>query len=141
MLFGLGKTEGSLDAGKMLKPALARGNLHCCRATTDTEWEIIEKDAALSRRFQPVWISEPSVPETISILQGLKSKYEAFHGVRILDSALIAAAVNSQRYITERFLPDKAIDLVDEAASRIKMLQQSKPEVLQTLDNEILVLS
>lgn len=140
VLLGLGKAEGAVDASNLLKPALARGLLHCCGATTTTEWQIIEKDAALARRFQPVWISEPSVVETVSILRGLKDKYETYHGARILDSALVFAAENSNRYISDRFLPDKAIDLVDEACARVKMMQQSKPDVLQSLDQQILML-
>ena len=121
-IVGAGKTEGSMDAGNLLKPALARGELHCIGATTLDEYrKHIEKDAALARRFQPVFINEPSVEDTISILRGLKEKYELHHGVRITDSALVAAATLSNRYIADRFLPDKAIDLVDEAASRLKM--------------------
>jgi len=115
---GAGKAEGSMDASNMLKPALARGELHCVGATTLDEYrKHIEKDAALARRFQPVFVAEPGVPETISILRGLKEKYELHHGVRISDSAIVAAATLSNRYITDRFLPDKAIDLIDEAAS------------------------
>lgn len=140
MLLGLGKGEGSLDASNMLKPALARGILRCCGATTLDEWRLIEKDAALARRMQPVLINPPTVSDTVSILRGLKEKYETYHGVRISDAALVAAAVNSDRYITDRFLPDKAIDLVDEAASRLRLQQESKPDVLQSLDNEIVTL-
>lgn len=142
MLLGLGRVggEGAMDASNMLKPALARGLLRCCGATTLNEWRLIEKDAALARRFQAVLVQPPSVAETISIVRGLKERYENFHGVRILDSALVAAAVNSQRYITDRFLPDKAIDLIDEAAARLRLQQESKPEVLQNLDNAILTL-
>lgn len=140
MLLGLGKAEGSLDASNMLKPALARGLLHCCGATTIAEWRIIEKDAALARRFQSILVAEPSVHETISILRGLKERYENFHGVRISDSALVFAAVNASRYISERFLPDKAIDLIDEAAARVRIMQESKPDVLQSLENEILTI-
>ena len=121
-IVGAGKAEGAMDAGNLLKPALARGELHCVGATTLDEYrKHIEKDAALARRFQPVFVSEPTVEDTISILRGLKEKYEQHHGVRITDSALVAAATLSNRYITDRFLPDKAIDLVDEAASRLKM--------------------
>ncbi len=121
-IVGAGKAEGAMDAGNLLKPALARGELHCVGATTLDEFrKHIEKDAALARRFQPVFISEPTVEDTISILRGLKEKYEQHHGVRISDSALVAAATLSNRYISDRFLPDKAIDLVDEAASRLKM--------------------
>ncbi len=120
-----------MDAGNLLKPALARGELHCIGATTLDEYrKHIEKDAALARRFQPVFINEPTVEDTISILRGLKEKYELHHGVRITDSALVAAATLSNRYIADRFLPDKAIDLVDEAASRLKMQIDSKPEAL-----------
>ena len=121
-IVGAGKAEGAMDAGNLLKPALARGELHCVGATTLDEYrKHIEKDAALARRFQPVFVAEPTVEDTISILRGLKEKYELHHGVRITDSALVAAATLSNRYITDRFLPDKAIDLVDEAASRLKM--------------------
>ena len=121
-IVGAGKAEGAMDAGNLLKPALARGELHCVGATTLDEYrKHIEKDAALARRFQPVFVSEPTVEDTISILRGLKEKYEQHHGVRITDSALVAAATLSNRYISDRFLPDKAIDLVDEAASRLKM--------------------
>jgi ATP-dependent Clp protease ATP-binding subunit ClpB len=142
MLLGLGQTgsAGGMDASNLLKPALARGLLRCCGATTLNEWRLIEKDAALARRFQSVLVPEPTVQDTISILRGLKERYENYHGVRILDSALVFAAVNSQRYITDRFLPDKAIDLVDEAAARLRLEQESKPEVLQNLDNEILTM-
>ena len=130
-IVGAGKTEGSMDAGNLLKPALARGELHCVGATTLDEYrKHIEKDAALARRFQPVFVNEPTVEDTISILRGLKEKYELHHGVRITDSALVAAATLSNRYITDRFLPDKAIDLVDEAASRLRMQIDSKPEEL-----------
>lgn len=140
MLLGLGRAggEGSMDASNMLKPALARGLLKCCGATTLNEWRLIEKDAALARRFQPVIIQPPTVQDTISILRGLKERYENFHRVRILDSALVSAAMNSQRYITDRFLPDKAIDLIDEAAARLRLQQESKPEILQNIDNAIL---
>jgi ATP-dependent Clp protease ATP-binding subunit ClpB len=128
-LVGAGKSEGAMDASNLLKPALARGELHCIGATTLDEYrKHVEKDAALERRFQPVFIGEPTVPDTISILRGLKEKYELHHGVRITDAAIVAAATLSNRYITDRFLPDKAIDLMDEAASRIRMEVESKPE-------------
>src|SRR5215831_19049403 len=137
-LVGAGRAEGSMDASNLLKPALARGELHCIGATTLDEYrKHVEKDAALARRFQPVYINEPTVEDTISILRGLKEKYEQHHGVRITDSALIAAATLSNRYISDRFLPDKAIDLVDEAAARLKMQVDSKPEELDSLDREI----
>ncbi|MCC8952821.1 ATP-dependent chaperone ClpB [Bradyrhizobium sp. Pear77] len=137
-LIGAGKTDGAMDASNLLKPALARGELHCIGATTLDEYrKHVEKDAALARRFQPVFVSEPTVEDTISILRGLKEKYELHHGVRISDSALVAAATLSNRYITDRFLPDKAIDLVDEAAARLKMQVDSKPEELDNLDREI----
>ncbi|MGY3584073.1 ATP-dependent Clp protease ATP-binding subunit ClpB [Bradyrhizobium sp. USDA 4341] len=137
-LIGAGKTDGAMDASNLLKPALARGELHCIGATTLDEYrKHVEKDAALARRFQPVFVSEPTVEDTISILRGLKEKYELHHGVRISDSALVAAATLSNRYITDRFLPDKAIDLVDEAAARLKMQLDSKPEELDNLDREI----
>jgi ATP-dependent Clp protease ATP-binding subunit ClpB len=137
-LVGAGKAEGSMDASNMLKPALARGELHCVGATTLDEYrKYIEKDAALARRFQSVYVSEPSVEDTISILRGLRDKYELHHGVRITDSAIVAAATLSHRYITDRFLPDKAIDLVDEAASRLRMEVDSKPEQLDELDRRI----
>ena len=140
-IVGAGKTEGSMDAGNLLKPALARGELHCIGATTLDEYrKHIEKDAALARRFQPVFVNEPSVEDTISILRGLKEKYELHHGVRITDSALVAAATLSNRYISDRFLPDKAIDLVDEAASRLKMQIDSKPEELDRIDRELMQL-
>ncbi|MFN3624639.1 MAG: ATP-dependent chaperone ClpB [Hyphomicrobium sp.] len=140
-IVGAGKTEGSMDAGNLLKPALARGELHCVGATTLDEYrKHIEKDAALARRFQPVFVEEPTVEDTISILRGLKEKYELHHGVRITDSALVAAATLSNRYITDRFLPDKAIDLVDEAASRLKMQIDSKPEELDRIDRELMQL-
>ncbi|HVX91608.1 MAG TPA: ATP-dependent chaperone ClpB [Xanthobacteraceae bacterium] len=138
-LVGAGKAEGAMDASNLLKPALARGELHCIGATTLDEYKKhVEKDAALARRFQPVYVSEPSVEDTISILRGLKEKYEAHHGVRITDSALVAAATLSNRYITDRFLPDKAIDLVDEAAARLKMQVDSKPEELDSVDRDII---
>ncbi len=140
-LVGAGSAEGSMDASNMLKPALARGELHCIGATTLAEYrKHIEKDAALTRRFQPVYVSEPSVAEGIAILRGLKEKYELHHGVRITDSALVAAAQLSNRYITDRFLPDKAIDLVDEAASRVRMEVDSKPEEIDELDRKIMQL-
>src|SRR5262244_3196651 len=138
-LVGAGKAEGAMDASNMLKPALARGELHCIGATTLDEYrKNIEKDAALARRFQPVFVGEPSVEDTISILRGIKEKYELHHGVRITDSAIVAAATLSNRYITDRFLPDKAIDLVDEAAARLKMQVDSKPEELDSIDREII---
>ncbi len=138
-IVGAGKTEGSMDAGNLLKPALARGELHCIGATTLDEYrKHVEKDAALARRFQPVFVSEPTVEDTISILRGLKEKYELHHGVRITDSAIVSAAVLSNRYITDRFLPDKAIDLVDEAASRLKMEIDSKPEELDAIDRDLM---
>ena len=134
-IVGAGKADGAMDAGNLLKPALARGELHCVGATTLDEYrKHIEKDAALARRFQPVMINEPTVEDTISILRGLKEKYEQHHGVRITDNALVAAATLSNRYITDRFLPDKAIDLVDEAASRLRMQVDSKPEELDEID-------
>src|SRR5690242_13198025 len=140
-LVGVGKAEGAMDAGNLLKPALARGELHCIGATTLDEYrKYIEKDAALERRFQPVFVGEPTVPDTISILRGLKEKYELHHGVRITDGALVAAATLSNRYITDRFLPDKAIDLMDEAASRIRMEVESKPEEIENLDRRIIQL-
>ena len=138
---GAGKAEGSMDAGNMLKPALARGELHMVGATTLDEYrKHIEKDAALARRFQTVFVSEPTVEDTISILRGLKEKYELHHGVRVTDSAIVAAATLSHRYITNRFLPDKAIDLVDEAASRLRMEVDSKPEEIDELDRRIIQL-
>lgn len=138
-LVGAGKSDGAMDAANLIKPALARGELHCIGATTLDEYrKYVEKDAALARRFQPVMVSEPNVEDTISILRGIKEKYELHHGVRISDSALVSAATLSNRYITDRFLPDKAIDLVDEAASRLRMEVDSKPEELDALDREIL---
>ena len=138
-LVGAGKADGAMDAANLLKPALARGELHCVGATTLDEYrKHVEKDPALARRFQPVMVSEPTVEDTVSILRGIKEKYELHHGVRISDSALVAAATLSHRYITDRFLPDKAIDLVDEAASRLRMQVDSKPEELDALDREIL---
>ena len=140
-LVGAGKSDGAMDAANLIKPALARGELHCVGATTLDEYrKYVEKDAALARRFQPVMVSEPTVEDTISILRGIKEKYELHHGVRISDSALVAAATLSHRYITDRFLPDKAIDLVDEAASRLRMEVDSKPEELDQLDRQILQL-
>ena len=140
-LVGAGKAEGSMDASNLLKPALARGELHCVGATTLDEYrKHVEKDAALARRFQPVFVSEPTVEDTISILRGLKEKYEVHHGVRITDSALVAAANLSNRYISDRFLPDKAIDLMDDAASRLRMQVDSKPEELDELDRRIIQL-
>ncbi len=140
-LVGAGKTDGAMDASNLLKPALARGELHCVGATTLDEYrKHVEKDAALARRFQPVFVSEPTVEDTISILRGLKEKYEVHHGVRISDSAIVAAATLSNRYITDRFLPDKAIDLVDEAASRVRMAVDSKPEELDEIDRRIVQL-
>ena len=141
MIVGAGKAEGSMDAGNLLKPALSRGELHVIGATTLDEYrKHIEKDAALERRFQPVLIGEPTVPDTISILRGLKEKYELHHGVRITDAALVAAATLSNRYIADRFLPDKAIDLMDEAASRLRMEVESKPEEIENLDRRIIQL-
>lgn len=138
-LIGAGKSEGAMDAGNLLKPALARGELHCVGATTLDEYrKHVEKDPALQRRFQPVFVGEPTVEDTISILRGLKEKYELHHGVRITDGALVSAATLSNRYITDRFLPDKAIDLMDEAASRIRMEVESKPEEIEALDRRIL---
>src|SRR6202048_1828349 len=137
-LVGAGKADGAMDASNLLKPALARGELHCIGATTLDEYrKHVEKDAALARRFQPIFVNEPSVEDTISILRGLKDKYEQHHGVRITDSALVAATTLSNRYITDRFLPDKAIDLMDEAAARLKMQVDSKPEELDSMDREI----
>jgi ATP-dependent Clp protease ATP-binding subunit ClpB len=140
-LVGAGKAEGSMDASNMLKPALARGDLHCVGATTLDEYrQNIEKDAALARRFQPIFVSQPTVVDTISILRGLKEKYEMHHGVRITDGAIVAAATLSNRYITDRFLPDKAIDLIDEAAARLRMEVDSKPEEIDELDRKIIQL-
>jgi ATP-dependent Clp protease ATP-binding subunit ClpB len=140
-LVGAGKADGAMDASNLLKPALARGELHCVGATTLDEYrKHVEKDAALARRFQSIYVSEPTVEDTISILRGLKEKYELHHGVRIADAALVAAAVLSNRYIADRFLPDKAIDLVDEAASRLRMQIDSKPEALDELDRRIMQL-
>ncbi|AQS42173.1 MAG: ATPase AAA [Candidatus Tokpelaia hoelldobleri] len=140
-LVGAGKTDGAMDASNLLKPALARGELHCVGATTLEEYrKYVEKDAALARRFQPVFVSEPTVEDTISILRGIKEKYEQHHKVRVADSALVAAATLSSRYITDRFLPDKAIDLVDEAASRLRMQVDSKPEELDEIDRRVMQL-
>jgi len=140
-LIGAGKSEGAMDAGNLLKPALARGELHCIGATTLDEYQkYVEKDAALQRRFQPVFVGEPTVEDTVSILRGLKEKYELHHGVRITDGALVSAATLSNRYIADRFLPDKAIDLMDEAASRLRMEVESKPEEIETLDRRIIQL-
>lgn len=141
-LVGAGKTDGAMDASSnMLKPALARGELHCVGATTLDEYrQYIEKDAALARRFQPVYVDEPTVEDTISILRGIKEKYELHHGIRIADTALVAAATLSHRYITDRFLPDKAIDLVDEASSRLRMTMDSKPESVDELDRRLIQL-
>lgn len=138
-LVGAGKADGAMDASNLLKPALARGELHCVGATTLDEYrKHVEKDAALARRFQPVLVQEPTVEDTISILRGIKEKYELHHGIRISDSALVAASTLSHRYITDRFMPDKAIDLMDEAASRLRMEVDSKPEALDTVDRELL---
>jgi len=140
-MVGAGKAEGAMDAGNMLKPALARGELHCIGATTLDEYrKYIEKDAALERRFQKVLVDEPTVESTIAILRGLQEKYEIHHGVDITDPAIVAAAELSHRYITDRFLPDKAIDLIDEAAARIKMEIDSKPEVMDRLDRRMIQL-
>src|SRR5215203_1808648 len=137
-LVGAGKSEGAMDAGNLLKPALARGELHCIGATTLDEYrKYVEKDAALERRFQPVFVGEPSVPDTISILRGLKEKYELHHGVRITDGAIVAAATLSHRYIADRFLPDKAIDLMDEAASRIRMEVESVPTEIDEVQRRL----
>ncbi|KUI57208.1 Heat shock protein 78, mitochondrial [Cytospora mali] len=139
-LLGLGKAEGSIDASNLLKPALSRGELQCCGATTLNEYRLIEKDVALARRFQPILVNEPTVEDTISILRGIKDKYEVHHGVRITDGALVAAATYSNRYITDRFLPDKAIDLMDEAASSLRLQQESKPEDIMRLDQKIMTI-
>jgi ATP-dependent Clp protease ATP-binding subunit ClpB len=138
---GAGRTEGAMDAGNLLKPMLARGSLRCIGATTLDEYrQFIEKDPALERRFQQVFVDQPNVEDTISILRGLRERYEVHHGVRITDSALVEAAVMSDRYISERFLPDKAIDLVDEAAAKLKMEITSKPEKLDEIDRQVLKL-
>ena len=140
-MVGAGKAEGAMDAGNMLKPALARGELHCVGATTLDEYrKYIEKDAALERRFQKVLVDEPSVEDTIAILRGLKERYEVHHGVDITDPAIVAAATLSHRYISDRQLPDKAIDLIDEAASRIRMEIDSKPESMDRLERRIIQL-
>ncbi|KAF3932122.1 hypothetical protein ABW20_dc0107349 [Dactylellina cionopaga] len=139
-LLGLGRAEGSIDASNLLKPALSRGSFQCCGATTLNEYRAIEKDVALARRFQSVLVSEPTVQDTISILRGIKEKYEVHHGVRITDGALVTAATYGNRYITDRFLPDKAIDLVDEACSALRLEQESKPEPIQVLDRDILTM-
>ena len=140
-IVGAGKTDGAMDAGNMLKPMLARGELHCIGATTLDEYrQYIEKDAALERRFQPVMVDEPTVEDTISILRGLKERYEVFHGVKITDAALVAAATLSHRYISDRFLPDKAIDLVDEACALIKTELDSMPTELDELRRKIMQL-
>jgi ATP-dependent Clp protease ATP-binding subunit ClpB len=139
-LLGLGKAEGSIDASNLLKPALSRGELQCCGATTLAEYRLIEKDVALARRFQPILVGEPTVQDTVSILRGIKDRYEVHHGVRITDGALVAAAAYSNRYITDRFLPDKAIDLVDEAASALRLQQESKPDAIQELDRQIMTI-
>lgn len=141
ILLGLGKSEGSIDASNLLKPALARGQLQCCGATTIDEYKkYIEKDVALARRFQPILVNEPNVEDAISILRGLKEKYEVHHGVRITDSAIVTAAVYSNRYITDRFLPDKAIDLIDEACSSLRLQHESKPDAIQELDRSIMTI-
>ena len=138
-IVGAGKSEGAMDAGNMLKPMLARGELHCIGATTLDEYrQYIEKDAALERRFQPVTVDEPTVEDAISILRGLKERYEVFHGVKITDGALVAAATLSNRYISDRFLPDKAIDLVDEACALIKTELDSMPTELDELNRRIM---
>lgn len=139
-LLGLGKAEGSIDASNLLKPALSRGELQCCGATTLNEYRQIEKDAALARRFQPIQVGEPTVQDTVSILRGIKERYEVHHGVRITDGALVAAAAYSNRYISDRFLPDKAIDLVDEAASALRLQQESKPDAIRELDRSIMTI-
>ncbi|KAK0731453.1 putative heat shock protein [Lasiosphaeris hirsuta] len=139
-LLGLGEAQGSIDASNMLKPALARGELQCCGATTMAEYRKVEKDVALARRFQPIIVAEPTVQDTISILRGIKEKYEVHHGVRITDGALVAAATYSNRYITDRFLPDKAIDLMDEAASSLRLQQESKPDDIMQLDQKIMTI-
>ena len=140
-IVGAGKTDGAMDAGNMLKPMLARGELHCIGATTLNEYrQYIEKDAALERRFQPVMVDEPTVEDTISILRGIKERYEVFHGVKISDGALVSAAVLSNRYITDRFLPDKAIDLVDEACAMIKTELDSMPVEVDEITRKIMQL-
>ena len=140
-IVGAGKTEGAMDAGNLLKPMLARGDIHCIGATTLDEYrQYIEKDAALERRFQKVYVGEPSVEDTISILRGLKEKYEVHHGIRISDSAVIAAATMSDRYITDRFLPDKAIDLMDEASALVRTQIDSSPVEIDEYERKILQL-
>ena len=140
-IVGAGKTEGAMDAGNLLKPMLARGELHCIGATTLDEYrKYIEKDPALERRFQPVIVNEPTVEDTITILRGLKERYEVYHGVKIQDGALIAAATLSDRYITDRFLPDKAIDLVDEACANIKTEMNSMPSEMEDVKRKIMTL-
>ncbi|MFR6640739.1 MAG: hypothetical protein ACLUSP_04960 [Christensenellales bacterium] len=140
-IVGAGKSDGAMDAGNLLKPLLARGELHCIGATTLDEYrKYIEKDAALERRFQPVMVDEPTVEDTISILRGLKERYEVYHGVRIHDSALVAAATLSNRYITDRFLPDKAIDLVDEACAMIRTEIDSMPTEMDEISRKIMQL-
>ena len=140
-MVGAGKAEGAMDAGNMLKPALARGELHCVGATTLDEYrQYIEKDAALERRFQKILVDEPSEEDTVAILRGLKERYEVHHGVEMTDSAIVAAAKLSQRYITDRQLPDKAIDLIDEAGSRIRMEIDSKPEAMDRLERRLIQL-
>eukprot|EP01125_Pyxidicula_operculata_P012053 TRINITY_DN3947_c0_g3_i3.p1 TRINITY_DN3947_c0_g3~~TRINITY_DN3947_c0_g3_i3.p1 ORF type:complete len:394 (+),score=72.12 TRINITY_DN3947_c0_g3_i3:27-1208(+) len=141
IIVGAGSSEGSMDASNLIKPQLARGELHCVGATTLNEYrKYIEKDAALARRFQSILVSEPTVADTITMLRGLKERYEVHHGVRITDEAIVSAAVNSNRYIADRFLPDKAIDLIDEAASRLRLQQESKPWEIESLDREIITL-
>ena len=140
-IVGAGKSDGAMDAGNLLKPMLARGELHCIGATTLNEYrQYIEKDPALERRFQPVMVDEPTVEDTISILRGLKERYEVFHGVKINDNALISAAVLSNRYITDRFLPDKAIDLIDEACATIRTEMDSMPTELDEISRKIVQL-
>ncbi len=140
-IVGAGKTEGAMDAGNMLKPMLARGELHCIGATTLDEYrQYIEKDSALERRFQPVMVNEPTVEDTISILRGLRERYEVFHGVKIQDNALVSSSVLSNRYITDRFLPDKAIDLVDEACAMIRTEMDSMPTELDEVSRKIIQL-
>ena len=140
-MVGAGKSDGAMDAGNMLKPALSRGELHCIGATTLDEYrKYIEKDAALERRFQKVIVGEPSVEATVAILRGLQEKYELHHGVDITDPAIVAAAELSNRYISDRFLPDKAIDLIDEAASKVKIEIDSKPEAIDVIDRKMIQL-
>ena len=137
-MVGAGKAEGAMDMSNMLKPALARGDLQMVGATTLDEYRILEKDAALARRFQSVYVAEPSVEDTLSILRGLKTAYELHHGIRIKDEALVAAATLSDRYLADRKQPDKSIDLVDEACSRLRLEQESKPEILWKLERDLL---